>query len=123
MARTDVVFSLRLTKSISNEINSGNSALSLVSSVLLIIRKSRIVTDFILQSFLEFIMEIIHIHIEIIGFSSDYCNNGQKFKVLDIERDLEDIMLLSFLPAPLSLLRSPVWPDHNDPPTGTKPGF
>lgn len=72
--------------------NSGNSTLSLVSSMLLIIRKSGIVTDFILQSFLELIMEIIHIHIRIIGFSSDYCNNRQKFRVLDIERGVEDIM-------------------------------
>ena len=30
------------------------------------------------------------IHIEITGFSADYYNNGQKFKVLDIERGVED---------------------------------
>ena len=30
------------------------------------------------------------IHIEITGFSADYYNNGQKFKVMDIERGVED---------------------------------
>jgi hypothetical protein len=30
------------------------------------------------------------IHIEITGFSADYYNNGQKFKVLEIERGVEE---------------------------------